>query len=244
MYRLIGATLLGACFALQLYAQVPAAGALKENGAVQQTPAPSGKTSYPLDSFTDFSAVMVGSIMEPGEGTAEGHIYRSGNLMRMEGTEGRGYLITNLTTLETHGVSTAPCMRDTHPYFRSAPFAASRPGSTVVRVPAGKEIVDGHSCQIEEVSVSSPRPGAPPLKMKFWEAEDLQGFPIKIEFLRPGGQNAIVRYKNVVLGPQDPTLFIYPKSCASFSQPGAMTPKASTKSKKPAATEPNGNSRQ
>jgi hypothetical protein len=45
--------------------------------------------------------------------------------------------------------------------------------------------VDGHSCQVEEVALSSPML-ANPQKMKFWEAEDLHGFPIKIEFVTPG----------------------------------------------------------
>jgi hypothetical protein len=54
---------------------------------------------------------------------------------------------------------------------------------------------------------------ANPQKMRLWEAEDLQGFPIKIEFLILGGHGPVIRYKNVVLGEQDPTLFIHPKSC-------------------------------
>jgi len=72
--------------------------------------------------------------------------------------------------------------------------------------------------------------------MRFWEAEDLQGFPIKIEFLRPGGHDAIVRYKNVVFGPQDPTLFIHPKSCQSAPQRAApKTHKAPAAARKPPA---------
>ena len=97
--------------------------------------------------------------------------------------------------------------------------AAARPGTSVERVVAAKDTLDGHSCQIEDITVSSPKTGGH-LKMRFWEAEDLQGFPVKIEFLRPGGRDAIIRYKNVVLGPQDPTLFIHPKSCQSAPQRG------------------------
>ena len=70
--------------------------------------------------------------------------------------------------------------------------------------------------------------------MRLWEAEDLQGFPIKIEFLLPGGHDAIVHYRNVVLGPQDPTLFIHPKSCEQLPK-RESTPKASPAHKKPAA---------
>jgi hypothetical protein len=193
-------------------------------------------TSYPLDSFTEFSAVMIGSRVELGEGTQEGHIYRSGNLIRMEDPGKLGYFITDLTTGETHGMSEAGCMHDTHPFIRVFPFnAASKPGATVTRAPAGteKETVDAHSCQIENVTVSAPT-FANPLKMKFWEAEDLQGFPIKVEFLLPGGHDAIVHYKNVVLGPQDPTLFIHPKSCEPLPKPESK-PKKPPSSKKPTA---------
>ena len=234
MGRIIGAILLSICWTLASHAQAPAAEpAAGEKPAAEQASTAPGKTQYPLDGFTDFSAIMVGSMMEAGEGTAEAHIYRSGKLMRTEGIEGHGYLITDLSKLETYGISSETCMRDSHPYFRTSPFAASKPGAIVTRVPVAKETVDGHSCQVEEVSITAPARGAQPLKMKFWEAEDLQGFPVKIEYLRPGGNDIIVRYKNVVLGPQDPTLFIHPKSCVSMGKKAA--PKASSKSKKPAA---------
>src|ERR1039457_2229478 len=173
--------------------QVPAA---EQGTAGQIAVAPLANAQYPLDSFTDFSAVMIGSRMEPGEGTDEAHIYRSGMLMRMEGPERHGYFITDLTTLETYGISAAPCIHDTHPFVRVSPFAASRPGSTVERVAAGKESLDGQSCQIEDVTVHSPKPGVSPLKMRLWEAEDLQGFPIRIDLERAAGHTTTVRYKN------------------------------------------------
>jgi hypothetical protein len=247
MVRLLGVILLICSLTVRTHAQPPTAQQPKEQApkkeadAAGQIPAPSPvKTQYPLDSFTDFSAVMVGSIMEMGEGASEAHIYRSGKLMRAADPEGYGYFITDLSTLETYALSSGPCMHDLHPYFRASPFAASRPGARLERVAAGKETLDGHSCQIEDITVSSPKTGAH-LKMRFWEADDLQGFPIKIEFLRPGGRSSIVRYKNVVLGPQDPTLFIHPKSCQSAPQ--TARPK---KRKAPAAASkpPAGGSRQ
>jgi hypothetical protein len=239
MVRWIRVILVIGCLAAQTFAQSP-----KEQGSAAPTSvAAPAKTEFPLDAFTDFSALMVGSRMEMGEGTSAAHIYRSGTLMRMEGPEGHGFFITDLSTLETYGLSTGPCVHDTHPFFRASPFAASRPGSTVVRVPAGKETLDGHSCQIEDVAVTSSQPGAPPFKMRLWEAEDLQGFPIKIEFPLPGGRHSTIRYKNVVLGPQDSSLFIHPKSCEALPEhPKATTPKAGPAPKKPAAKLPSGTS--
>lgn len=188
-----------------------------------QMPASPSTSTDPLDSFQNFSAVMTGSRAEPGEGTSQGHIYRSGNRMRMEEPGGRAYFLTDLNTGETCGMLESSCIHDDHPYIRAIPFyLAGNADVTVTRVPAGKETVDGHSCQVEDITVSSPML-ANPQKMRFWEAEDLQGFPIKIAFVLPGGHGPIIRYKNVVLGPQDPTLFFHPKSC----QPLSQTPTAS-----------------
>lgn len=241
MVWLIRVILLICSLAVRMHAQ-PAAEQVpkeqapkKEADSAGKVPAPPEKAKYPLDSFTDFSALMVGSIMEVGEGAAEAHLYRSGQLMRVADPEGYGYFITDLSTLETYAVSTGPCMRDSHPYFRVSPFAAARPGSSVERAALGKETLDGHSCQIEDITVSSPKTGGH-LKMRFWEAEDLQGFPIKIEFLRPGARSSIIHYKNVALGAQDPTLFIHPKSCQSAPQRARpKTRKAPAAAKKPPA---------
>jgi hypothetical protein len=201
MARLMSIILLIGCTVASTFAQTPPA------------------TPYPLDSFTEFSAVMVGSRAEPGEGASQGHIYRSGNLMRMEDPGRVGYFITDLSTGETYGISEMGCIHDSHPFVRALPFrVASQADITVTRAASGKETVDGHSCQIENVTVASPS-FASPMKMRFWEAEDLQGFPIKIEFLLPGGRDPIIRYKNVVLSRQDPTLFIHPKSCGELPKP-------------------------
>jgi hypothetical protein len=230
MLRLISAILLAVCVVASLQAQAPpeVAQEEKERDATAQAAASAAKPQFPLDAFTEFSAVMVGSIMEPGEGTAEGHIYRSGKLMRMEGPEGHGYFITDLSTRETFGLSTAPCVHDSHPFIRASPFSALKPGSTVERTATGKETLDGHSCQIEEVTISSAKPVPSTVKMRLWEAEDLQGFPIKVEFLRPDGHGATIRYKNVVLGPQDPTLFIHPKSCEALPEHPKKAPAKAT----------------
>jgi hypothetical protein len=199
--------------------------------AAGQTAAAPLATLYPLDSFPDFSAVMIGSRAEPGEGASHGHIYRLGSSMRMEEPGGRAYFITDLNAGKTYGILEDGCIHDDHPYIRAIPFhIAGKADATVTRAPVGAETVDGHACRIEDITVSSPML-ADPQKMRFWEAEDLQGFPIKIEFALPGSHGPIIRYKNVVLGPQDPTLFFHPKSCPQLPQ---QEPTASPHHKKPA----------
>jgi hypothetical protein len=115
-----------------------------------------------------------------------------------------------------------------------------RPGYTVERAVSGQETMDGHACKVEDVTLSSPKLPTP-IKLRFWEAEDLQGFPVKVEFRRANGHNPVVHYKNVVLGPQDPTLFIHPNSCEwSPAGAGTIKPKPAPKAKKPAAAAPAG----
>lgn len=245
MFRLMSVILLMGGLAAQMPAQTPKdlAGQIPatEQGGAGQAPAEQNaaapaKSQYPLDSFTEFSAIMVGTSIEIGEGTDEAHIYRSGNLIRTQGPEGHGYFITDLNTHDTYGISAASCIHDTRAYVRASPFAGVAPDSKVERVAAGKETMDGHPCQIEDLTISSPkRPN--PLKMRLWEAEDLQGFPVRIDVQR-GQKVATIHYKNVVLGPQDPTLFLHPNSCGPIMGHELIKPKVPAAGKKPAATTP------
>jgi hypothetical protein len=222
-------------FTGSLLAQVPPSASQKSPSvaATQATttqessaPAATQKTGFPFDNFKEFSAVMVGSVQP--EDDREGHIYRSGDLLRTEGAEGHGYYIMDLKVFMTYGLSSMGCMRDKHMYFRAFPFSASRPGRKSERVAVGTETVDGHPCHVEDVTVSGPDL-ARPLKFKFWEADDLEGFPIQVQLVKGlGGAKvggATIKYKNVVLSPPDPTLFIHQKSChGDLPQPESATP--------------------
>jgi hypothetical protein len=194
--------------------------------AAQVAAAPPATTGDPLEQFKNFSAVMVGTVLPRDE--REGHIYRSGNVLRMEGMENRGYFITDLTTFDTYGLSSMGCASMKEPYLRSFPFMLSGHSHKVERVGAGKETVDGHVCHVEEVTYSGGIPQ--PWKLKFWEAEDLHGFPIKVQAQAgSNGTSSIIQFKDVVLGPQDPTLFIFPKDCAELPEPGEKEPTTAPK---------------
>lgn len=192
--------------------------------AGQATEAPAAKTGFPLDEFTEFSGVMIGS-MEPRD-RREGYVYRSGTLLRSEGPLDKGYFITDLAAQVSYSQNRLGCVKDGHPYFRAWPFTASRAGHTSQRVVVGKETVDGRVCQVEDVTITG-KDLFIPTKLRFWEPEEWHGFPIKVEDLNSKG-NRIVQFKDVVLGPQDPTLFIYPTDC------GATLPKSEDNKKKPA----------
>jgi hypothetical protein len=227
--RVAGLLLLSfGCIAGPALAQGPQPVTVGRTPAAGQSSVEQPVAQFPLDSFTEFSAVMSGSRVKPDGSGDEGHIYRSGKLMRMQDPANLGYFITDLSTGETFGISETGCMHDSHPFIRSFPFAAAaKPNTTVTRTSIGKEMVKGHSCQVENVTVSAPALGNP-LKMRFWEAEDLRGFPVKIEFMLPGGHDPVIRYKSVVLGPQDPTLFIHPKSCEQLVKPESAVPSPPT----------------
>jgi hypothetical protein len=221
MSRSLAGLLFACCLAIPLCGQAtqaPASAAPSPLPQASTVPAAASGTNAadPLEQFRNFSAVMIGTVLPRDE--REGHIYRSGNMFRMEGMESRGYYITDLTTFDTYGLSVMGCASMKQPYLRSFPFILSGHGHKVERVNAGKETIDGHPCQIEEVTYSGGLPQV--WKLKFWEAEDLHGFPIKIE-AQPGNEavHGTIRYKDVVLGPQDPTLFIYPKECAELPEP-------------------------
>jgi hypothetical protein len=236
MVRLIGiVVLVTGCLAAQLQAQAPkneAPTPAAEASKPEAASAPPAKSDFPLDAFTEFSAIEFGSAMGSDENKDGSYIYRSGNLMRMEGPEKHGYFISNLDTFETFGISSQPCVRDTHPFILITPFGAMRPGAEVAKTDGGQDTVDGHPTHIENISITVPKKPTP-MKLKIWEADDLQGFPIQIEFVRAGGKhNSVIHYKNVVLGPQDPTLFIHPKTCELLPQ---QDPKKPVLSKKPAS---------
>lgn len=151
------------------------------------------------------------------------YIYRSGNLMRMQGDESvPHYYVTDLTKRKTHFVSARSCLRMGTAYVRSFPFMVPAPGNRYERIPIGEETVDGHQCKVEDVMIHSPK-NPTVLHFRLYEAEDLQGFPIKIENRRKQAYPWVIHYKDVRLGPQDPSLFIFPEKCesdAGFKQAG------------------------
>jgi hypothetical protein len=203
--------------------------------------APAGKPGFPLDEFTEFSGVMIGS-MEPRD-KREGYIYRSGNLIRSEGPLEKGYYITDLTKQVAYSQTRLGCVKDGHPYFRAWPFIASRAGHASVRVVVGKETLDGRVCQVEDVTITG-KDLITPAKLRFWEPEEWHGFPIKIEDLNSKG-NRIVQFKDVVLGPQDPTFFIYPSNCeGGLPQPDKKRSAGRPKMKPPVTPPPAANPQQ
>lgn len=171
------------------------------------------KSQNPFASLTEFSATMIGSLMGNVDETK---VYRSGNLMRTEMPSGH-YFVTDLSTSETYAVLPDRCGHSGATLAYTFPFTFFRPGSTFQRIPLGEGVVDGHHCHIETI-VRTTESGST-THVRFWEADDLNRFPVKIEVDGPGGKVVTIAYKNVRLAPPDPAVFKHPTNCKQVPTP-------------------------
>ncbi|MGC2153403.1 MAG: hypothetical protein WA618_15280 [Terriglobales bacterium] len=192
--------------------QPPASESKPEDASgAKSAPAPAAEsTEFYLDKFQEFSAIMTGSVI-PNHDDA-GHIYRSHDMMRMQGNHAvPSYFVTDLKKKVTHGLAASGCMKLSTPYSRAFPFFLSGPDTKYTYETVGEDTIDGHPVKIVNVTISVPR--HPEIPLKFFEAQDLEGFPIRIENRRPHGARWTLEYTDVKLGPPDPSLFIVPDKC-------------------------------
>ena len=194
------------------------------------SPAATETAQFPLDQFQNFSAIQNGGPL-PGM-DLDRYIYRSGNLMRSQSDAAvPEYYITDLTKQQSHAVSARACLQMGYAYKLSFPFFVSGPGNKYELVAVGEETVDGHPCRVEDITIHSAK-NPVVVRFRLYEAKDLQGFPIKIENHREHAYPWVIHYKEVRLGPQDPTLFMVPDKCqtmAGFTKVGPAPSKPKTK---------------
>ena len=250
MIRPIAALLLAGCLTLQVWAQEPSPSSPTQTPAASdQAPAAAAKpagqaaaaesTEFPLDKFREFSAIENGGIL-PGSDW-DGHIYRSGDWMRMQAINAgkTAYFVDDLVKGISYGLSVAKCARLTLLYSRTYPFFMTGPDYRYERVPVGEDTVDGHHVHVEDITVNSKK-FTHPAHFRLYEADDLQGFPIKIVNEQEKVRHWVIEYKNVVLGPQDPTLFVVPRDCMPLDNLNPVKPAApGARPKNPPADKPN-----
>lgn len=92
-------------------------------------------------------------------------------------------------------------------------------GRIVKRTPAGSGVVDGHPSRIEDVMVVEP--DGKTVESRVWEAEDLNGIPVKIES-HLDGVTLRATYRDIVIGPPDELLFRVPDRCIPFEKMGQV----------------------
>ena len=240
MSRPIAALLFACCLTLAAWTQEPPSSAVPaQTPAVQdqapaagQTPATAplgaqtsgtGSTQFPLDRFREFSAIQISGMM-PG-GDWDGYVYRSGDWMRMQAAlQGpTQYYVDNLVKGKSYGLSLSGCVKLPYLFSRTFPFFMSGPGYTYERVPVGEDTVDGHHCRVEDITIRNPKQ-TNPAHFRLYEADDLEGFPIKIVNQQEKVRRWVIHYKNVVLGPQDSTLFTVPRDCQSIGDLAPVHP--------------------
>ena len=173
----------------------------------------------PFDSLKTFSAtVAMSATPAPGpKGLGEMKVYRSGEWVRADLPGGAGYTLVDMSQ-HTYFmvVGNGMCMQ-----MNSAPAETPlihSPDTTIERVAVGTETIDGHVCKVENLTIT-PHSGlraGQASTMKVWEAQDLNGFPIKVETQTSRGPVAI-QYKDISLNAPDAALFTHPDNCRSMS---------------------------
>jgi hypothetical protein len=169
----------------------------------------------PFESQKQFSATVVMSGTSANNPMAKGDtkVYRSGDKMRS--TMGAmGYMVMDLTEHTNYLVMNGTCMQ-MNATGQQNPFAQAA-GATYDRSSAGTDTVDGHSCKVENITVTTKNGKVS--KMKVWEANDLKEFPIKIEIQADKGPITL-QYKDISLDAPPASLFTHPDNCRPM---GAM----------------------
>jgi len=186
----------------------------------------------PFDAFPQFSATVSGSPLK----WEKMKIYRSGNQMRAEYVyenelriislaDGKGWFIRPRES-KPKECGRIPVMdASTYPFFSysGGDFIVER--SPIV----DSETLEGHSCKVTNYVVK-PKDGGPvTIKLKLWEAEDLKGFPIKIDVAPSSKAKFTMNFTDVSLDRPDPKLFQLPALCRigthGKKKPAATAPK-------------------
>lgn len=176
----------------------------------------------PFESAKQFSATVVvsGAAMQNhgAQGNMNMKIYRSSDKMRTDMPGSMGYVIMELSQHNNYMVMNGMCMQmATQP--QQNPFAQAQ-DATIDRSPAGTDTVDGHACKVENLTVTSHNGKA--TKMKVWEADDLKGFPVKVEMQTEKGP-VTVEYKDISFDAPAVSLFTHPQDCRQMpAMPGGM----------------------
>jgi len=194
---------------------------------------------FPLDRFREFSAIQTEGIL-PGSDW-DGWVYRSGDLMRFQAVaQGKTlYFVDDLVKVTSYGLSLSGCAKLSLLYSRTYPFFMTGPEYKYERVAVGEDTVDGHHCHVEDITVRSKK-FTRPAHFRVYEADDIQGFPIKMVNQMEKGYRWTIHYKNVTLGPQDSTLFVVPRDCQDLTRLAPAHPGApGAKPKNPPAAKPN-----
>lgn len=173
----------------------------------------------PFDAFQQFSAEMSGGPTQ----FDKKKIARLGNKLRAEWDYEHEIRISDLATHRLSYIRRMPKKpvecgigekidMAAYPFFfyTGSDFTVKR---SPAEEPAEKETIDGHPTKAENYTVTNNSDGTITAKLKLWEAEDLQGFPVRMEIDPPRTKKFTLDYTNVSLDKPDPKLFTIPAHC-------------------------------
>jgi hypothetical protein len=167
--------------------------------------------------FPDFSATQV---FESRKAAMTMKVYSSGSNLRVERSSALSTLYmpssSKVFNFTTYPDNSRQCvaMKPEQAKMLPSPLELLQ-GSNLKRTPAGTEVVEGHTCTVEDVVVN--RPDGKTIKSKVWEAEDLKGIPVKIES-HIGDITLSAVYRDISIGAPDKDLFTVPEKCTPFEK--------------------------
>jgi len=172
-------------------------------------------------SSPDFSATQV---LQSRKTDFSMKIYRSGTSVRLDRSAALSTLyvpsadkVYNFTTYPDQSHQCV-AMKPEQAKMLPSPLELLQ-GSTLKRTSLGTEVVEGHPSRIEDVVVT--RRDGKTIESKVWEAEDLQGVPVKIES-HIGDITLTAVYRDISLAPPAPQLFTVPERCTPFEKMGQV----------------------
>ena len=196
--------------------------------------APSAES--PFAAFQQFSATLNGGF---GRDTNR-KIYRSGKLMRFDFAD--HYRISDLDSKSSWLMYPKKCSK--YPMLDPGVFPFSRKFRVEQSSTSeSKETVDGHICKVEDMVLITEETVPTTFKMKLYRAEDLNGFPLRIDVENPMNHAKFtINYSDVSMEPPDAKLFEHPAKCDGpvlkpLTQPGSK-PKPAAKAPPKAAPKP------
>lgn len=171
--------------------------------------------------FPDFSATQV---FQSRKSDMAMKVYRSGSSVRVERTAAMSTLYvpasSKVYNFTTYPDQSQQCVSMNPEQAKMLPSPLELiQGKIVKRAAAGSEVIDGHPAKIQTVAVIQP--DGRTIESKVWEADDLQGIPVKIEsYVGQATLRAV--YRDVVIGTPDRGLFTVPARCTPFEKMGEV----------------------
>lgn len=171
--------------------------------------------------FPDFSATQ---ILESRKANMAMKLYRSGDTFRIDrsGALSTLYVASNsrVYNLTTYPDQSHQCvvMKPGQAKMLPSPLELLE-GSILKRTDAGAETIEGHPCKIEDVVVK--RADGSKIESRVWEAQDLQGIPVKIES-HIGDSTLSALYREISVGTPDTAFFTIPDKCTPFEKIGQV----------------------